>query len=517
MSSVQAQAGSQSKDFFHNVLWSWLGVIFSLVSGLLLSPYVIHHLGDERYGIWVLVFSLVDYFGFVDFGSRSAVVKYSAHFRATGEMDRLETLISTALAYSFVGAFVVAGASIAIARTLAHWFNVLPRDEDALRFLILTVGIGFAFGLIFNTCSAVLEAYQRFDIAARIMIANNAVRVLGCFAVIRLGFGLKAMGLSVLAGQAIAYGLTYRSLRAILPGRTFGPRKTRLSALRQMLSYGAHTFLANISLTVVNQDAPVLIGHFLNATLVAYYAFPLRLLNYSVDLVGRLGMVTGTKTAELTAHEDMKSISRMAVLVNRYSLMLFLPLSVYLAIFGRQLLTVWINPGFGAASAPLLPVLGAGVVVAVAAQYNSGAVLYGLAKHAALAWTVFVEAILSVAGLWYVVPRYGIFYAACVTSVLMIVSRGMVVPYAVSRYLGIPYKRYMWGIYGMALILISPVSILVWSVNRVIGEPASWSVVLCGGAAMAACYYSLVLWRGIEPQHRTMMLASLKAGARNLY
>jgi hypothetical protein len=75
----------------------------------------------------------------------------------------------------------------------------------------------------------------------------------------------------------------------------------------------------------------------------------------------------------------------------------------------------------------------------------------------------------------------------------------------------------MWGIYGMALILISPVSILVWSVNRVIGEPASWSVVLCGGAAMAACYYSLVLWRGIEPQHRTMMLASLKAGARNLY
>jgi O-antigen/teichoic acid export membrane protein len=153
----------------------------------------------------------------------------------------------------------------------------------------------------------------------------------------------------------------------------------------------------------------------------------------------------------------------------------------------------------------------------VAAQYNSGAILYGLAKHAALAWTVFVEAILSVAGLWYVVPRYGILHAAYVTSGLMIVSRGMVVPYAVSRYLGIPYKRYMGSIYGRAIVFIAPVSILVWLVNRAIGEPASWSVVLCGGAAMAACYYSLVLWRGIEPQHRTMMLASLKAGARNLY
>jgi O-antigen/teichoic acid export membrane protein len=49
---------------------------------------VIHHLGDERYGIWAQVFSLVDYYGLVDFGFRSAVVKYAAHFRATGEMRR---------------------------------------------------------------------------------------------------------------------------------------------------------------------------------------------------------------------------------------------------------------------------------------------------------------------------------------------------------------------------------------------------------------------------------------------
>jgi len=99
----------------------------------------------------------------------------------------------------------------------------------------------------------------------------------------------------------------------------------------------------------------------------------------------------------------------------------------------------------------------------------------------------------------------------------MIVSRGMIVPYALSRYLGIRYREYMWGIYGRALIIVAPVSTVVWLVNRAIGEPASWSVVLCGGAAMAACCYSLVLWRGIEPQHRTMMLAWLKAGVRNLY
>jgi O-antigen/teichoic acid export membrane protein len=516
MSAPHPQTATRAKDFFHNVLWSWLGVLFSLVSGLFLSPYVIHHLGDERYGIWALVFSLVDYYGLVDFGFRSAVVKYAAHFRATGEMDRLETLISTGLAYFSIAAIAVAAASFAIATNVTRWFNVLPRDADAFRFLTITVGIAFALGVIFNTCTAVLEGYQRFDITSRIMIVNNAVRVSGCFAVIFLGFGLKAMGICVLGGQIIGYVLTYRSLRRILPGRTFGPRKARLSSLRQMLSYGAHTFVASISLIVLNQDAPLLIGHFLSARLVAYYSFPLRLLSYSVDLVGRLGMVTGTKAAELTAYGDMKTIARMAILVNRYCLMMFLPLTVYLAVFGRQLLKVWLNPAFAAESAPLLPVLGAGVVVAVAAQYNSSAILYGLAKHAALARAVLVEAILSVAGLCYVLPRYGIMGAAYLTAVLMIVSRGIVVPYAVSRYLEVGYGTYLWGIYGRALIIGTPVSIVTWLVNRAIGEPASWAVVLGGGTAMAACYYALVFFRGIEPGHRAMVFAWAREGLRNL-
>lgn len=512
MSATPLPTASRGSDFVRNVLWSWLGVLFSLVSGLLLSPYVIHHLGDERYGIWALVFSLVDYYGLVDFGFRSAVVKYASHYRATGEMDRLEALISTGLAYFSIAAMAVAAASVLIAENVTRLFHVQPRDAEAFRFLVITVGIGFAMGVVFNTCTAVLEAYQRFDITSHIMIVNNAVRVLGCFAVIYLGFGLKALGICSLAAQATGYLLTYRALRVVLPGRTFGPAKANLKSLREMFSYGTHTFVANISLTIVTQDAPIIIGHFLSATLVAYYTYPQRLLNYSVDLVARLGMVTGTKAAELTAYGDMATIARMAVLVNRYCLMMFFPLSVYLAIFGRQLLTVWLNPAFGAASAPLLPILGAGVAIAVAAQYNSSAILYGLAKHAALARAMFAEAVLSVAGLWYVVPRYGIVAAACVAASLMIVSRGIVVPYAVSRYLGLGYAGYLWGVYGRALLIVTPISIATWLGNQALGAPARWSVVLAGGAAMSGAYYAAVFLFGIEPQHRAMLLRGLKRG-----
>ena len=505
----------QGKHFLGNVLWSWSGVLFSLSSGLLLTPFVIHHLGDERYGIWALVFSLVDYFALVDFGFRSAVLKYSAHYRATGNPEAIEELISTGLVYFTGAAVVVMAAALLVAQNLTRLFpHVVARDVEPFRFLTVIVGIGFALGTVLNTCTAALEGYQRFDITSRVMIINNGIRVVGCFAVIAAGYGLKAMGVCVLAGQAAGYAITWRALRQVLPGRSFAPRKASFQAMRRMFSYGVHSFMANTSLMVLNQDAPVLVGHFLTTTMVGYYTFPLRLLSYSVDLVSRMAMVTGSKTAELIAHGDTGTITRMAVLVNRYCLMLFLPLALYLSIFGRQLLEVWINPSFALNSAPLLPVLGVGIVIAIAAQYNSSAILYGLAKHNALARAVLVEAILSVAGLWYVVPRYGIFAAACVVSGLMIVSRGLYVPHALSRYLGLGTGAYLWRIYSRPLAIAIPAGLLAWLLNRAWGAPATWSAVLAGGALMAILYYTAVFFFGVEPTHRTMVLEGIAAKLR---
>lgn len=281
-----------------------------------------------------------------------------------------------------------------------------------------------------------------------------------------------------------------------------------------MMKYGAHSFLAGASLGVLNQDALLLIGHFLSGALVAYFALPLRLLNYSVDLISRVALVTGSKAAELAAQGDSIVLGRMAVLSNRYSLMMFVPLAAYLSIFGRQFLQVWINPGFAASSAPLLPVLGAGVAIAVAAQFNSSAILYGVAKHDALARAQFIEAILSVAGLWYVIPRHGILGAAYVVSGLMIVSRGLYVPYVVSRHIGMSYAAFLWGIYAKPIGMLAPVVAAAWLANRILGEPASWAVALGGGAAMAACYYALVFFRGIESGHREMVKDWALSGAR---
>ena len=83
-----------------NVLWSWLGVATSIVTGFWLSPFIIRKLGDEAFGIWSLVFAFLEYYWLLDLGFRSATLKYAAHYRATGEDDKVNEVVNTGLAYS---------------------------------------------------------------------------------------------------------------------------------------------------------------------------------------------------------------------------------------------------------------------------------------------------------------------------------------------------------------------------------------------------------------------------------
>src|SRR5882762_7953282 len=59
-----------------NVASSWAGLAVNVAVGFFLSPFILHHLGDEAFGLWVLIFSLTGYYGLFDFGIRSSLIRY---------------------------------------------------------------------------------------------------------------------------------------------------------------------------------------------------------------------------------------------------------------------------------------------------------------------------------------------------------------------------------------------------------------------------------------------------------
>ena len=126
---------------------------------------------------------------------------------------------------------------------------------------------------------------------------------------------------------------------------------------RQLVRYGVPAFAASTAMLVMNQSAPILIGHFHPVALVGYFALPSRILQNVVDAIGRVGLVTRSRTASLEAAQRDEEVRDLSVYANRYCFTLFAPVAIFLLIYGRELITLWMTPEYAQRSALVLPIM----------------------------------------------------------------------------------------------------------------------------------------------------------------
>jgi O-antigen/teichoic acid export membrane protein len=463
----------------------------------------------------VLVFGLIDNYWLFDLGLRSATVKYTAHYRATGEWHKINELLNTGMVYFSAVAVLLLFAAVYLARHVESFFRVSPGFRPAFAFLVVLTGASWAIGMVFNVFNACLEGFQYFDLSSRIWISSTVVRVVGMAVLLWLGYGLYALGILVVVSQFLGYALSFAAVRRVFPAHRFAPRMAKYSSFKLMAGYGIHTMTGAVAGQLLNQSAPLLIGHFLNASFVAFFNVPVRLLQYTADAVDRVGLITSSNAAELTAHGDTDAISRLGIFVNRYCLTLFLPAAVFLLFYGRQVIAAWIRkPDFVALSAPLLPALVLGTTFAIAAQVNSSSILYGLARHGGYARGLLAEGIALGVSLYFIVPRFGIGGAAWTVSALMIADRGLFTPWLLCRHLKFSFAVYMRSIYVRPMLTAVPAAALAFWLRSGVLPGNSLIQVLAAASAVAAVHFALAYFTCLEPQHRAVLWSRiLRRGA----
>ena len=186
-------ASRSAEHFLTNVLWSWTGVAANLALGILLSPYMIRKLGNEAYGLWALVFSLVEYFWVLDAGLRSAVVNFVARDLELNDRESIRSTMTTAFAvYSGVCVIALAGTAL-LAVWAPGWFQISAALQGSFRMLVLLTGSAWALSCLALPWRAALEAHQMFPVVNRIWIGSQLFRVGGSFSVIAAGYGLEAL------------------------------------------------------------------------------------------------------------------------------------------------------------------------------------------------------------------------------------------------------------------------------------------------------------------------------------
>ena len=63
-----------------NVIANWAAFLIGTAITFVLSPFVVHHLGEVRYGLWTVTGSIVGYLGLLDLGIRVGVTRFVARW-----------------------------------------------------------------------------------------------------------------------------------------------------------------------------------------------------------------------------------------------------------------------------------------------------------------------------------------------------------------------------------------------------------------------------------------------------
>jgi len=78
-----------------NVIWNWLALLVIVSTSFCISPFLVSRLGKADYGLWTLIISTIGYLGLVDFGMRTAVVKYVSQYHAVNDTQMLNKVLNS--------------------------------------------------------------------------------------------------------------------------------------------------------------------------------------------------------------------------------------------------------------------------------------------------------------------------------------------------------------------------------------------------------------------------------------
>jgi len=506
--AVKPAAQTDRARFLLNVIWGWGGVAVNMAVAFILSPIIVRKLGVERYGVWILLFSTMDYLRMLDFGFRAAVVNGCARFRACEDWEGVNRTVSPAMLYFLTIGVVSCVAAILLRDLALTFFNIPAGLQVESRTLIVIIAISVSLRLILAPLTATLEGFQRFDLVNRAYISALLFRSIGSLVVLVLGYGLVEMGYVLLVGQIGENAMTIAGVKRVFPSFHVSPSLVQREAMLSLFRYGRYSALMGVASLVTIQVPTTVLGYFHGPAAIAFFNLPFRLLMYSTEAFAKVADVTSSVTAGVEAKREI--VWRIAVVTNRHCFTLFMPAAIFLWMFGSELLTVWYSPQVGGNSGPLLPVLVFAFLFAVAGQYNAGAVLIGQGRHALYAYGMVVEVIASAALLFVFVPRYGPLGAAWVVMATVVAIRCIFLSILMCRLNKFPWLKYISAIYTAPLMASLPVLPAAAALRAFVWPGRNWFELIAAGAVISLIYFGTAFFSVLEPGHRADLLGRVR-------
>lgn len=322
---------------------SYVSLGLSNVIGLIYTPFMLRMMGQNEYGLYSLVASVVAYLTVLDFGFGNAIIRYTAKFRAEGKVKEQYSMFGMfVLLYSAIGVFAfIAG--------LGLYFNVdnlfgktmSPEELDKAQLMMLLLIFNLSVTFPLSIFGSIITAYENF-IFQKVV---NIIRIIlnPIVMIVMLLIGYRAVGMVVIT--------TAFNIATLLINWWYCKRKLKIKVhfgdydwllLKEISGFSFFIFMKLILDKIYWSTGQFVVGVYAGTVAVAIYAIAMQVKTYYSAFSCALTSVFLPKlTAMIANNISSQEISDLFIRIGRLQCHIVCLIMAGFVLFGQSFINLW--------------------------------------------------------------------------------------------------------------------------------------------------------------------------------
>ncbi len=409
-----------SQKVIKNTFYNFIGKIWGILVGLFLTPFIIHHIGIERYGVWAIVGVITGYFGLLDLGIGSSFIKYIAEFHTKKDTEKINQVINCGITFYSIFAFAVMALACLFINPIFRILKIPAQLYSESLFVFWVSLTIFCVSSIFSISIAIQNGLQRMDICNKIALITSIPNVAGTIFVLTHGYGLRGLiinnGIILIAGGLINVSMAYK----ILPELSLSCRFLSKKMFGTLFGYGAKLQVARISSAISMQIDKLLITYFLSLSLVTFFQLGFSVIQQAISVVLLFLSALIPAFSEIDAQGARDKLIDGYIRGTKYLALITIPFFIFIMAAAHQIMSIWMGPGYDR-SAWVIQILAIGWGTAVISGMRS-VVVQAIAKTEIEMKAGLIAAVFNIPLSIILITKFGFLGVAIGTSISLIAS-----------------------------------------------------------------------------------------------
>jgi O-antigen/teichoic acid export membrane protein len=338
------------KQIILNVLSSYAGRGIITGLGFFLVPFLIWKLGQEAFGLIVLMESLMYLSEILSISVRMALARHSTFEISRENHEGYAQFLSTGRFMFIVIALAVLALGMGVGYALPHAFNIPAAHLEHTRNLFIFLVISFVITIPNMVYWAGLYSKQRFDLINACESSGAIFRALALFILFILlpkrHINLSTYGMVFLAMTWLQNTLVYLIHRRINPDVEIRYKHFRFEKVAQIFSLSMFVSLKQIGNTFYNYMINILISVFWGPTQTAIFAISLKFPQMINRFFLEPAYTLAPSMTNFVAKNQKDKLEELMFFYTKILVVSSYPLIVFLYFFARPIILLWVGEEF---------------------------------------------------------------------------------------------------------------------------------------------------------------------------